>query len=180
MTGQSDSPKMRSSYSVHSNIVNTANFRWLIHTEFHQFVSHKNTIHHFYPKNRRIYITFNLSGKVVAIARDVLWKNLNLNGHQTDLTDIPTKLMSRKDERICNGARRETRVIDSTRDQVSAQRGITSCNRFVSHVADAVCSKYFPVVNSNHSQNEDQQPLCGTTLLRPHCNSKKEHDRACT
>jgi hypothetical protein len=65
-----------------------------------------------------------------------------------------------------NGARRETRVTDSTGNQVSAHHGIAIVQLVCFLTLLTTCSKYFRVVHSNHSQNEDQQPLCATTQLR--------------
>jgi hypothetical protein len=98
-------------------------------------------------------------------------------------TDIPTRLMSRKDERICNRAffylewrTSWTRVIDSTWNQVSAQRGIA--------IVELVCFLTLPIlfgskifssgacVHSNHSQNECHRHCAPP---RNYGLSKKEH-----
>jgi hypothetical protein len=98
-------------------------------------------------------------------------------------TYIPTRLMSRKDERICNGAFfylewRTSRNTCNRVDMKSSECAAGNCNRAIglfSHFADHVCSKYFRVVHSNHSQNEDQQPLCATTQLRSHCTIRRRN-----
>jgi hypothetical protein len=66
-------------------------------------------------------------------------------------TDIPTRLMSRKDERICNGAFfylewRTSRNTCNRLDRKSSECAARNCNRAIglfSHFADPVCSKPF-------------------------------------
>jgi hypothetical protein len=92
------------------------------------------------------------------------------------------RLMSRKDERICNGAffyfewrtsRNTWNRFDMKSSECAAE--LQSCNWFVFSLCRPVCSKYLRVVHSNHSQNEDQQPLCATAQLQLHCTIRRRN-----